>query len=1372
MRMLFQLVAGLFLSFIFITGSLTQAQDVGDYTSAASGSWSTLTTWTRWNGSSWATPTSGEGYPGQFAVPGLVQVQSGHTIALDVSPANNIGSIGLNGTLTIGNSTTNRTLSVAEDIIINSGAVFQTAGDGGNVLNIGGNLENDGTFDANIGAATMTTVFNGGGSKSILGLGITDFNALTVSNGTTLNLDKSITLAGTLTISATNSLIVHAGIVLERTATGTLSIGGTITFNSGSTYRHSHLGGTVPTATWNSNSNCEIILTSPASGTGSWPAGTGQSFGNFSITTTGTGTAGYEIAGSVSCAGNFTLNNGSSRPCILANSSTARAITVGGNFTISAGTLNLSSSSGNGTINVAGNFSNSGILNESGTSTGSAIVFNGSGVQTFTAGTTTNTINYTINSGATVNLNSGLVVNTGAALTVNGRLNMGSNLITGAGSFVLNSTGILGIGHANGISASDASGNIQVTGNRTYNAAAHFVYNGSVPQVFGDGLPLTITGQLEIDNTSGVTWESPLNNPYPVIAATNTSAKIGQMGTTHTINLPAGIQSGDLLLIFWTDETTSSTAPTTPSGFTQLYTQTTSNEVRRAWYKIANGTESATINVTGGDERSAHISYRIAKNTYIGTPEVGTVATGTSNAPNPPSLSPTWPLAHTLWIAASHSEGNTAAMTGPSGYTGLIQSNTGSTGSSNSTTATAHLFSQSSSQDPGTFSLSTSRPWAANTIAIRGNGNEDPIPLTMFFNSALTFTNGKLFTGINTIDLGTSGTISGEANGRYLVGNLTATRNIGTSSESFGGIGVTLFPTDVCDTCTAWFSFGNSTVTRKSGPGSQVVSNYGDTSIYRQWTIDVENQPFIAPPSAKPFFRNVRFDWVTDDNNGNNNITNYIGLRSSDGNSPWYETGALSYGSASTTLRVNQFSTFSIINKDEEWFFYGFDGGTPAEYTTQGQSTSFLPANTKTYGGTNLVSIGVEDEGFWKLENLENIELTEPWGTGLSLTGAAATNSSSVNKFSIINFSGTPFLTLRFDVLFEGGAGEWYLFIGDSGISYSGTSFPSIGNDDFFIALKWVLSAGEEITLSYLNNSNNWVVIGNAFFAKGNSYTVDIFANNSEKLEYYYYPTPPFPNPQEVDQRHWALWVNGIQLSPVEGPAGFDKAFNINRNSLNSLSFIGINSPDNDAIIHIDNINFGNYFDDSNPPLPVELSSFTAKIVGSAVQLNWRTETEIMNYGFDVERKGINQSDWKKIGFVQGHGNSNSPKEYSYKDKDVEAGKYLYRLKQIDTDGSFAYSPVIEVDLGIPREFKLSQNYPNPFNPSTKITFSLPVATKVSLTIYNILGEKVLEAIADQVYEAGVYEYNFDGSKLSSGIYLYSIQTDKFVQTKKMLMVK
>jgi len=205
-------------------------------------------------------------------------------------------------------------------------------------------------------------------------------------------------------------------------------------------------------------------------------------------------------------------------------------------------------------------------------------------------------------------------------------------------------------------------------------------------------------------------------------------------------------------------------------------------------------------------------------------------------------------------------------------------------------------------------------------------------------------------------------------------------------------------------------------------------------------------------------------------------------------------------------------------------------------------------------------------------------------------------------------------------------------------------------------------------------------------------------------------------------------------------------------------------------------------------PLPVELTSFTASVLGGKVTLSWQTATEVNNYGFEVERTSPRPSlyegeggeagrGWEKIGFVQGHGNSNSVKEYSFTDKPNGGTKFKYRLKQIDNDGKYEYSKEIEIDLGMPNEFSLSQNYPNPFNPSTTIRYSIPnvIASEakqsVVLKVYDILGN-VVATLVNENKAAGNYEVKYDASNLSSGIYFYKLQSGSFVQTKKFILIK
>lgn len=190
--------------------------------------------------------------------------------------------------------------------------------------------------------------------------------------------------------------------------------------------------------------------------------------------------------------------------------------------------------------------------------------------------------------------------------------------------------------------------------------------------------------------------------------------------------------------------------------------------------------------------------------------------------------------------------------------------------------------------------------------------------------------------------------------------------------------------------------------------------------------------------------------------------------------------------------------------------------------------------------------------------------------------------------------------------------------------------------------------------------------------------------------------------------------------------------------------------------------------------LPVELTSFSVNFSGDNVVLHWSTKTEVNNYGFEIERGSyLNShiSDWEKVGFVQGHGNSNSPKEYFFTDSPNGGTKFQYRLKQIDSDGKYAYSGVVNIEIRVTDKYILNQNYPNPFNPSTVVTYSVPAASKVILTVYNALGQ-LITTLVNENQEVGNYSVNFNAAGLSSGIYFYKMQSDNFVKINKMLLLK
>ncbi|NWG28696.1 MAG: T9SS type A sorting domain-containing protein [Ignavibacteriaceae bacterium] len=203
--------------------------------------------------------------------------------------------------------------------------------------------------------------------------------------------------------------------------------------------------------------------------------------------------------------------------------------------------------------------------------------------------------------------------------------------------------------------------------------------------------------------------------------------------------------------------------------------------------------------------------------------------------------------------------------------------------------------------------------------------------------------------------------------------------------------------------------------------------------------------------------------------------------------------------------------------------------------------------------------------------------------------------------------------------------------------------------------------------------------------------------------------------------------------------------------------------------------------------IPVELISFTAVPIENTVQLNWQTATETNNKGFEIERlqdcKIKKLQDWETVGYIPGNGTTTELQYYSFSDKNIRPGFYQYRLKQIDFDGSFNYSDVVEVEVEALMEFSLEQNFPNPFNPSTKIKYVISnVETRhasslqmVTLKVYDILGNEIATLVNEEK-PVGSYEVEFNTSSgignLVSGIYFYQLISGNNVQTRKMILLK
>ena len=186
--------------------------------------------------------------------------------------------------------------------------------------------------------------------------------------------------------------------------------------------------------------------------------------------------------------------------------------------------------------------------------------------------------------------------------------------------------------------------------------------------------------------------------------------------------------------------------------------------------------------------------------------------------------------------------------------------------------------------------------------------------------------------------------------------------------------------------------------------------------------------------------------------------------------------------------------------------------------------------------------------------------------------------------------------------------------------------------------------------------------------------------------------------------------------------------------------------------------------------IPVELLAFNAALEQNSVILTWQTATELNTSHFEVERKSEG-TEWNSIGRVNAAGNSTSRIDYRFVDENTNGSVLKYRLKMIDLDGSYTYSQEVEINSSLPTSFSLSQNYPNPFNPTTKINYTVPFDSKVTISIYSITGELVMDLVNDFV-SAGSYSVDFNGSNLASGMYIYKMTAGNFTQTNKMMLMK
>jgi len=206
--------------------------------------------------------------------------------------------------------------------------------------------------------------------------------------------------------------------------------------------------------------------------------------------------------------------------------------------------------------------------------------------------------------------------------------------------------------------------------------------------------------------------------------------------------------------------------------------------------------------------------------------------------------------------------------------------------------------------------------------------------------------------------------------------------------------------------------------------------------------------------------------------------------------------------------------------------------------------------------------------------------------------------------------------------------------------------------------------------------------------------------------------------------------------------------------------------------------------------LPVQMTYLhaTAQVGSGTVELRWSTLSELNNYGFKVQRADTVLRGFTDVegSFVAGHGTTLNPQTYTWLDRNVDPGVYLYRLKQVDLDGAVHFSEQHRVavtgavasviDASLPQRLALEQNYPNPFNPSTKIGFRVSGlgSSAVRLAVYDMIGREVAVLVND-ARSPGQYEVAFapeHSSSMASGTYFYRLQVGERTETRQMMYLK
>ncbi len=430
--------------------------------------------------------------------------------------------------------------------------------------------------------------------------------------------------------------------------------------------------------------------------------------------------------------------------------------------------------------------------------------------------------------------------------------------------------------------------------------------------------------------------------------------------------------------------------------------------------------------------------------------------------------------------------------------------------------------------------------------------------------------------------------------------------------------------------------------------------------------------------------------------------------------------------------------------------------GHPDGISSSGATGNIQVTGTRTFNtSANYLYNGVSGQsiGNGLPSSVNQLEINNP--NGITLSGSITVNSNLILTDGKINTTTSNLIYLGNSATFSGGSTSSFVNGPVAKITNSATEFTlPTGKGNTYSPISIIPSDANEniFQAEYFNTAySNTTSFGTGIASVSQIGYYDlsrISGTTTAKVKMFWDENTGVTSYTNLRIGHWtgSLWEN---------LGGTNITGNNSGGSLETTNYINSFSPFVLA-------------SGTEQPLPVKLYSFSCNAISNIVKLNWQTSEEINNSGFEIERKSGNEN-WGKIGFVKGN---NKPSEYIFEDRNLQTGKYQYRLKQIDFNGNYEYFELKDlVEIGAPEKLGLSQNYPNPFNSKTVINWQIPKSAFVSIKIYDICGREVYTLINEHI-ESGYYSTVFDASNLASGVYYYRMISGNYSKTEKLLLVK